>query len=302
MRRALLSWTLVFALLLAGFAATVTALNADTFSAGGFVRGYLEALQRGDSAAALAMPGVGEARGDLLGEQPLEGIHLLSDVNGTVRFEYSLGGEVLVSEFHVKRDGTRLGLFALWSFAVSPVATLEVGVDHDTALTVNGVTVAPGPQEVLVPGSYTLDQETALVTAVDVPVLVSEVGGVVAAELAVTATDEFDGAATAAVAAYLDACATQQVLMPTGCPFGETVANRVDSAPQWSIVDYPELQVVPGNAPGEWTAAAEATAHLTVRVKSLFDGSVSTLDEHVEFWHDYSVVIGPDGVLSVRSA
>ena len=58
MLRTPLSWLVVFALLAAGFGATVLALNADVFSAHGFVRSYLQALERQDADEALAFAGV----------------------------------------------------------------------------------------------------------------------------------------------------------------------------------------------------------------------------------------------------
>jgi hypothetical protein len=58
MRRTVITWSAVMALLIAGFGASVVALNADIYSAHGFVGRYLNALERQDSAAALALPGV----------------------------------------------------------------------------------------------------------------------------------------------------------------------------------------------------------------------------------------------------
>ena len=115
MRRALLSWTLVFALLAAGFAASVLALNADLYSAGGFVRSYLEALQRGDAESALATDGV-EGASPLVTDATVggfDGIHLISDVadgdTHTVRVGYTIADTEQISEFSVERTGTRLG-------------------------------------------------------------------------------------------------------------------------------------------------------------------------------------------------
>ena len=73
----------------------------------------------------------------------------------------------------------------------------------------------------------------------------------------------------------LDRCATQDVLFPTGCPFGQSVENRVVSTPKWSIVEYPTVQVEPGDDFDSWVVpSASGTAHLVVDVQSLFDGSI----------------------------
>ena len=56
----------------------------------------------------------------------------------------------------------------------------------------------------------------------------------------------------------LDECATQQVLMPTGCPFGKPLANRVEGDPQWSIAVYPKVDIIPGERAGDLAGAADA--------------------------------------------
>ena len=306
MRRALLPWTLVFALLAAGFAASVVALNADLYSAGGFVRSYLQALERGDAEAALETPGVVGASA-LVTDATVggfSGIHVISDVEDdgqhTVRAGYTIAGEELVSQFEVERTGTRLGLFATWQFAVSPIATLAVAVDYDQRFAINGMDAVAGNHAMLVPSAVTLTHDTQYLEALPVGVVVTEVGSTVEAAIAVAPKDSFAPAATAALKEFLDACTTQQVLKPTGCPFGTDVANRLDSLPTWSIVEYPTAVLEPeGKA---WQTMASATAHITAQVKSLFDGTVSTLDQDVPFDATYVITIGPTNELSVTIA
>jgi hypothetical protein len=303
MRRALLSWTLVFALLVAGFAASVLALNADLYSAGGFVRQYLEALQRHDVDDAGALDGV-QAEGALVTGATVggfDGIRIISDVEAdgkhTVRAGYSFSGDEQVTAFTVERTGTRLGLFATWRFAVSPTATLAVAVDHDSRFTANGVDAVAGSYTVLVPSSVTLTHDTPYLEALPSTIRLTEVSSTVDALVEVAPTPAFTEAATAAIADFLDSCATQQVLLPTGCPFGTTVANRVNSPPIWSIVDYPTAALTPlGLA---WQTTAAGTAHVRVEVKSIFDGSLSTLDADVPFEASYLVSIGQGDSLGV---
>ena len=83
---------------------------------------------------------------------------------------------------------------------------------------------------------------------------------------------------------FLDDCATQQVLFPTGCPFGQSIVNQVVSAPTWSMITYPSVAIEPGNDPGTWIVpVTQGAAHLTVDVRSLFDGSRSRFDDDVPF-------------------
>ena len=306
MRRALLSWTLVFALLAAGFGAAVLALNNDLYSAHGFVRSYLEALQRHDSDDALGFDGVAGA-GPLVTDATVGGfddIRLVSDVetNGShlVRYAYTANKQEQITEFEVERTGTRLGLFATWRFAVSPVATLAVSVDHDSRFSINGTDAVAGNQAILVPSAVTLTHTTTYLEALPVSVVVSEVGSTVEAAVAVAPRSNFAEAASAAINSFLDDCATQTVLKPTGCPFGTDVANRVDSDPVWSIVEYPAVSLTPVGL--AWQTEDNAVAHITVQVKSLFDGTVSTLDKDVAFSGLYTITIEPDDTLTVTSA
>jgi hypothetical protein len=306
MRRALLSWTLVFALLAAGFGASVLALNGDLFSAHGFVRSYLEALQSGDAQAALETPGV-EGASALVTNETVGGfddIHLLSDVEtegtNTVRYAYTIAGTEQVTEFHVERTGTRLGLFATWRFAVSPIATLAVTVDHDTRFSINGVDAAAGTYALLVPNAVTLTHDTTYLEALPMTANLIEVNSTVEAAVAVAPKDGFTEAATAAIAGFLDACAIQQVLKPTGCPFGTDVVNRLKTLPQWSITSYPTASLTPAGA--RWQTAGSGEAHISVEVQSLFDGTLSTLDDDVPFTASYFVTINADDSLTVTSA
>ena len=56
--RRVLPWVVAFLVALAAGGGSVVALNATVFGPGDFVRIYLDALARGDAAAALALPGV----------------------------------------------------------------------------------------------------------------------------------------------------------------------------------------------------------------------------------------------------
>jgi hypothetical protein len=308
MQRAIVPWLLAFALLFAGFGATVVAVNNDVLSAHGFVRTYLDALARHDAAAALETPGVDIDTDNALVVDEAVGrfsdIRFLSDTAvgdlHTVRYSYDLDGTREFTDFTVQRTGTYLALFSSWAFADSPVALLEARADHDSTVTVNGVPVASGKYSVLVPGLYVVDDDTQYFDGEEDAAPVTDIDQTVTATVKVTATPAFDAAATAAVDAFLDDCATQHVLMPTACPFGKSVNNRLDGLPSWSVTDYPTLSLTPESDAGVWRARASGGAvTVTARVQSLFDGSVSALEEAVPLRADYRVQIGVDGQLTV---
>lgn len=315
MRRAVVAWLVVVVFALTAGTGAVVALNATAFGAAGFVRVYLEALQRGDTAGALAMPGVTvdpRVRADFLVDDALAAPTVLREISVTagddgtklVTVAWSRATEDgtetdAVSVFTVERTGSRLGLFPEWAFAVSPIATLRLTIAHDHRFDVNGVaaTAAPSAEDfaVLVPGAYRVDHHSRYLEADAVDLVVDRPASVVAAGLDVQPADGFLEAITAQVHADLDACVTQDVLFPTGCPMGRAIADRVVSAPEWSIVEYPQLTVGPGVERGTWVVAdTEFVAHLTVDVRAIFDGSVSTLDEDVPVTAGYLVSIGAD--------
>lgn len=301
MRREIITWSVVVAVVIGAFAGTVLILNSSLYSAGGFVRSYLDALARHDAEGALELAGpsvAGDASTALLergamGE--LSDIQLISDSAGadgehTVVYSYSAGGVVGQSSFSLRHTGAMFGLFSTWAFETSPLAVIELTVEHDDHFTANGVDLvtpaqnAQAPYLVFAPGLYEFTHESTFLTAEPARVAVTEPGEAVPAELDVQANADFGEQVSIEINGFLDACATQQVLLPTGCPFGQTISNRIVTTPTWSILQYPDVTIVPGAEPSQWRMSqAAATAHLLVDVKSLFDGSVSSLDEDVPF-------------------
>lgn len=320
MRRAMLPWLVALGIVVAlGFGAVVT-LNATVFGAGSFVRVYLDALARGDVSDALTIPGVRPAAGSaglddsLLKDGTLAGLHDIRQTSDEQRggrhlvsFDWSSPGGSGSTTFQVTRIGTRFGLFPEWGFAVSPIATVSLNVEHDPRFTVNGSpqlaganTNTPADYAVLVPGSYRFGSQSRYLTA-DSDVVVADV---VSARLRAVVDTHANAAFVAVVSSLVDAqlkkCATQTVLFPTGCPFGQSVANRVSSTPVWSIVFPPQISIVAGEASGSWQiASTPGTAHLSVTVTSLYDGSTSTFDQDVPFHLQGDITLGADDAIAV---
>lgn len=314
MRRLLVAWLVAFAILLGASAGVVLVLNATAFGAAGFVRVYLEAVARGDAEGALGMPGVTvdpALRTDFLTDDALDGLTGLRELStvraddGTevVTFAWTAGDTEATSAFTVERVGSRLALFPEWAFAVSPVATVRLTVENDERFAVNGVTAATGADAepvdyaVLTPGRYRVDHTSTYLRARAVDAMVDAPAGVFEATLEVLATDEFLEQITIDAHDHLTACATQEVLFPTGCPLGRAIQNRVVTPPKWSIVEYPDLSVEPGIDFGTWLVTGrDGVANLTVEVQLLFDGSITTLDDDIPFTATYLVTIGTDDV------
>jgi hypothetical protein len=308
MRRAL-PWIVAFVLAAAAGGGTVAGLNATVFGPGDFVRVYLDALARGDARSALALPGVDAAGADdlLLADDVLTGLTGLRQVSDAdlgggahrITFAWTAPEAAGTTAFEVERVGSRLGLFPEWGFAQSPVATVALDVQHDDRFTANAIDETTGRDAagavefaVMVPGSYVFGHASTFLRAADVTVVADEVGAKLDAVIDVQASPAFASALGEEVQAHLDECASQQVLFPTGCPFGQTISNRVVTDPVWTIAAYPEVEISPGPESGTWLAGpATGTAHLVVDVQSLFDGSVSTFDEDVVFEVTYLITI-----------
>src|SRR5699024_3333952 len=78
----------------------------------------------------------------------------------------------------------------------------------------------------------------------------------------------------------LDKCTEQEVLQPTGCPFGYQISDRVSGKPDWSIDSYPEISIEPGS--DSWVIPeSPASAQIDLDVQSLADGSITNVSESV---------------------
>jgi hypothetical protein len=319
-RSVLTKWLLLFTLLIAGFSSTALALNLTVYSASGFVNSYLVSLARHDVDAALATPGV--ARSSTISTAlltpaalgDLTGIHLVSDTdNGggthTVVFGYSFGATTGKTAFTVQRAGSRLGVFSAWRFVESPLSVVEVTPLHDDAFAANGVHLvaahgqnAPTDYLVLVPAYVQLDHRSTYLVAEKTKVLVNKPASTVAARIDIQANPSFVKQVQKELNTSLASCVTQRVLLPTGCPMGKQISDRIQDAPQWAMVSYPRVTIVPGTNTDTWVVpTTTGRAHLTVRVKSIFDGSLSTFDEDVPFTVGYTVTFQPGGSLLITA-
>ena len=331
LRRAVIGWSVVLVLFVAVFAGTVGFVNRDLYSAPAFVRSYLDALARHDGQAALAIPGVAIPEsgsrallnGVALGE--LDSVTLLSDEeqddgSHVVTYAYLADGTPASTEFTIRPTGNRFLFFPSWEFTTSPVATVELQVRHATGFTTNGLQIttdglaeprdvdeaAPsgGEYVVLAPSVYSFDHASRYLDADAERVLVDTPGEVVAADVSTRANEAFVTQVQRQLEAYLAGCATQRVLLPSGCPFGQPISDRIEGEPVWSIARMPSVSIQPFSAdPNDLTWLAPETAgdaHIVVDVKSLFDGDVSTLDQDVPFTVSYHVTIQPDGSLRLQ--
>ena len=325
-------WSIVGALLIAAAASAVGILQREVYSPRGVVSAYLRAIADHDVRAALAFPGVADGiesgpqaskellRSDVLGT--LTDVEIVADDEfGTGRHrvtaEYRIDGVKASSSFMLERAGAVAGVFTQWRFATSPLGVLRVTVEHTTSFTLAGHTLdarAAAPKEeggafsavgdylVFAPSRYSLGHRSALLEAHDVTALVTRPRAVTEARVVALPTRAFTQKVQRELDAFLNECAKQEVLQPSGCPFGTTIDDRVTSDPRWSIDEYPRVEL--GAAGDSWESPPSmGVARITVEVQSLYDGSIDRIDRQEQFVVALRpIVIDGNGVVHIQLA
>ncbi len=322
----------VGALLVAAVFAAWGVIERQFYSPAAFVERYVELLADGRAADALAVPGVAVSSAELEAAglpptasdallrsaalAPISDIRVVSqeqDADITrVTIDYRARGYDGRTTFAVERDGA-IGLAPTWRFATSPLAVMNLAVTGSMRFDMNGFEVdkrqvspegvdadplAPVSLLVFSPGLYSVSVDTAISSTPGVAVLSDSPFRAIPVSVQAQPTEEFLTVVQEKVEEFLSACATQQVLQPTACPFGFFVQDRIDSLPTWSIVQQPEVAVEPDGA--DWSILpAEAVAHIEVKIRSLFDGRVRSVSEDIPFIVKGKISVRPDGTASI---
>lgn len=314
--RAALIWGGLAAFVIGGFVVAVVILNATVYGASGFVRGYLDALDRGDTQSALSLAGVTPGADDDLLTVSEKGrisdVQVVSEVatargGRLVTVSFTAAGATRRASFDVTRNGVFGGLFTSWKFQTAPTASLEITPSHDSRFTANSVDIRSKSADlatrytVLAPAVFELAHDTTYLTAPPVTTVAASPGIVAKATVAIVPKKSFVDKVTTDVTRYLrTTCLPQKVLLPSGCPFGEQVDDRLTSAPTWSMTTYPSVSMRATSTPGVWLVSrATGQARLRVGAQSLYDGHTYTIDEKVPFDVEYLVTIGSDNRLTI---
>src|SRR5690606_8566422 len=110
-------------------------------------------------------------------------------------------------------------------------------------------------------GVYSVTVDAAISASRDASILADSPLIHTPVALQTTPTAEFVEVVQTRVEEFLTQCTTQEVLLPTACPFGLEVQNRLASLPEWSIGAQPTVTVEPDGA--HWRIpAADAVAHI----------------------------------------
>jgi hypothetical protein len=287
-------WAIVrrFGLLALGVVAlwllTVLAMNVTVYSGTSFVTSYLKALESSDYGLAASKAGLARApqilplATDSLDNPRVVGTSSLPTGELVIQAEYELGGKTESTVFVITQGEPILWFFDTWRFSRQPVASLQFAVIGDHRVTINDTQLdvgnlgVPPRTTVFVPGIYSSTLETEWVQAEPGVSTMTEVGAPASVRLVVSPTSGLMETTMNALEAYLDGCVDQAVLQPAECPFGVSISDRVVGVPQWTILDYPSVELKLSADRASWTMVAEeGLAEVTVQVQSLFDGTIS---------------------------
>ncbi len=307
-------------------------IERQFYSPAAFVERYVDLLAEGRAADALTVPGVDVTTADLEAAglpptaseallrraalAPITDVEVVSEEQDgditRVTIEYRASGYDGRTTFAVERDGS-IGLAPTWRFAKSPLAVMNLGVTGSMAFDVNGFEIdkrqvspegadadpaAPVSLLVFSPGLYSVSVDTAISSTPGVAVLSDSPFRAIPVNVQAQPTEQFLSVVQDEVEEFLTACATQEVLQPTACPFGFFVQDRIASLPVWSIVQQPTVTVEPDGA-GWSILASEAVAHIEVDIRSIFDGKVRTVSEDVPFIVKGAITVRPDGNVTI---
>nr|WP_183501202.1 MULTISPECIES: hypothetical protein [Microbacterium] len=324
---------LVGVLLVAALGAGGAVVYRNLYSPAAFVERYLDLLGEGAAADALTVPGVQIDSLDLSSAglpttasdallrraalAPLTDVEVTSseerDGVTHVTVEYSAGPHRGTSTFQVEQDGW-VGVSPSWRFAQSPLAVINLTVRGAMQFSVNGFDIdkrqvsvdrldadplAPVPMLVFSPGLYSVSVQTPISASAGVAVLSDTPAADIPVNLQTEPTAEFIDVVQEKVEGFLDACTEQDVLQPTGCPFGWVVYNRIVDLPKWSMTTQPEISVVPDGA--DWAIErTKAVAHIEVDIQDIGTGAITHWDEDVPFFITGEIDVLPDGTASIQ--
>ncbi|NYE95717.1 hypothetical protein FHU41_001967 [Psychromicrobium silvestre] len=293
----------LFGLLLAIAAAIITIqlVNANLYGPQQPVRDYFQALRDGDGERALGLlqAELPNAAPDLLdGDALKKSAEGISDVHignpatlsgGRVKItvSYQLGGQTQSTDFTLQPAGTQWMFFNKWAFVPSSLPTIEVSVVNEDQAMVNGVAVnmpaGKNTFSVLYPGSYQAEYQDKLFTAKAVSVTVASPSTQsMPMALATEPSTELLQQVDTSLKNYLDQCATQKVLLPSGCPLSHHSLQQVDGSINWKIVEYPKAAISAYN--GGWVISPlTVKARIQYKEQDLGTGAFSNIDEEQDY-------------------
>lgn len=295
------AWLMIFMLGIAAAIVTITIVNTEEFGPESTVSNYLDALKDGDGAKAMGLlhaevPGANAAALDgaalALSQEKVSDVSIADptdtpDGHKLVTVKYLIDGTALSTDFRLTAGPKRWLFFDSWDMVPSKLPTITASVVNANQATINGATAnmpdGKNSFAVFYPGSYELEYRSELFAA---PPVTRNVSGpaqpVPAVGLATGPTSDLLSQVDGTIRKYLDTCAKQAVLMPTGCPMSAATNNRVTSAVKWDVVEYPAITISPYG--GQWILAPlNVKAQVSYQEQDLFSGLIAGVKDAEDF-------------------
>ncbi len=263
--RLALRWIIVAILVIALLIGGALTANRFLFSAQQQVTNLQHYLVQGDGARALGLMQASVPQGDAVA---LDGEVLQRTQDGITEFavdaavpsdqdpdlrlvtaHYKAAGVDKESTYTLRHTGKNWLFFDTWAFEPSTLPTVQIKANTVNEVNVNqqaipleaGTSTLPVFYPAVLDASFSTKNFEADTRGV---VVTGPSKEPVEIALKTQPTKEFIASISAKVKSYLDECATQQVLMPSGCPFAYNTTARVDSSSiAWSIDTYPTIEV-----------------------------------------------------------
>ena len=290
-------WLLVLMLALATSIVTIAIVNATSFGPEKTVSHYLAALKDGNGAKALGLlnakvPSVNAAALDgqplALSQAALQDISIADavaapDNRKSVTVNYTVDETALSTTFLLRQGPKHWLFFDSWEMVPATLPTISASVVNANQAIINGadanMPAGKNSFAVFYPGTYELEYRSDLFAAPPITRTVSGPGqSVPAVALATGPTSGLLAQVDGTIRTYLDACAKQAVLLPTGCPMSADTNNRVVSPVTWSIAEYPAITISPYG--GAWIMAPlSVKARIQYQEQDLFTGLISEVNK-----------------------
>lgn len=313
-------WGLVLVAAVALGGVGIWAVRAEVYSAESAAEGYRDALASGNGGEALGLLSETATEdlaerfeqtdpptdaGLLSGEALEQSTEQLSDLtleeDGAPALRFGYEGEQHSVNVPVDSGDTLWLIFDRWEITEEIISEFEVEVPQAGPAGVEQITVNGQPVD-LENGSVRL--AAFLPTAAHIEAGSPWVSGTVdhlvvddsdaTVQLDVEPSEQAEEQIREQIRSYLDSCAEQQVLMPSGCPMGAETPDQVDPETiEWTMPEVSELSVSFGEDGWQVEGTDSLTAELDFEAIDHFDGS--SLEEHYEAEFSLEVEVEPVG-------
>lgn len=306
-------WSFLLVLCFAAGAITIATVRNTSYGPENTVQRYLSALREGDGETAIALlnPTTPTASAAVLQGEPLKrAVAALGQLNiGTaektsettakVPVSFTADGTQHTTVFQLQSKSKDWLFFDNWTFAPNSLPTVDLSVPNNSVASLNGIEVnVPHGQNqfaALYPGVYTASLSTPNFQATEQHTVLTSNSDNGSLSLTPQPSNRLLDQVNSQLKSFLDGCASQQVLLPTGCPLSAATSNRILGPVSWQITQYPSAQITPYN--NSWSIAPLSfRAKVSYEEQSLLTGEKSSFSREFDFGFSATLAITDSSV------